>query len=338
MTNYFISQKMRTHFDACMDTDAIDKIGYEPALAGVENIGGWPVLKGDAWDESKFDLWSANPTLNRIGFSSGSFVSVWVSTDDKDSTKHVIHLDQPGFGTSRDFLVKGKGEKKVKAYLEYMQALAKAMGATGDYERELEEMLDFEIRLANVTTPKEERRDAEAKYNPTLLKDFASTEGQPKSWTKYVSDMIFTEEIGEEERVIVVDPKYFSKMGAVIASAEPRVLANYIAWRAIKSTASSLTEEARDIAQDYAEKVRGTKSLPPRWKTCIGAAGFGGYSGFLYGAGSMWAKYVFSKEAKDNLLDLIEGLRSSFSQLVTDADWMDEDTKVKALDKLSKMD
>ena len=86
--------------------------------------------------------------------------------------------------------------------------------------------------------------------------------------------MIFTEEIGEEERVIVVDPKYFRKMGAVIASAEPRVLANYIAWRAIKSTASSLTEEARDIAQDYAEKVRGTKSLPPRWKTCIGAAGF----------------------------------------------------------------
>ncbi len=53
-------------------------------------------------------------------------------------------------------------------------------------EVELKEMLDFEISLANILTPSEERRNATTLYNPTTLGELPTLEGLPPSWTEYV--------------------------------------------------------------------------------------------------------------------------------------------------------
>lgn len=63
-----------------------------------------------------------------------------------------FQLDQSALGLSREYLVKGKEDKIVKAYYEYMVDLAVIYGAERPRaEKELNDSLNFEIALANVS-------------------------------------------------------------------------------------------------------------------------------------------------------------------------------------------
>ena len=53
---------------------------------------------------------------------------------------------------SRDYFLKGREEKALKSYEEYVVNVAVAMGASRDRaEQEVARMVDFEILLANVS-------------------------------------------------------------------------------------------------------------------------------------------------------------------------------------------
>ncbi len=41
-------------YRSCMDEDSIDAAGLEPLLKKLEEMGGWPVVEGDGWEEDKF--------------------------------------------------------------------------------------------------------------------------------------------------------------------------------------------------------------------------------------------------------------------------------------------
>ena len=76
----------------------------------------------------------------------------------RDSTKRSIFLDQPSFGLSREFLVKGLDAPFVKHYFAYMRAVAELLGAPQNErtERELKETLLFEMELAEISGRNEE--------------------------------------------------------------------------------------------------------------------------------------------------------------------------------------
>jgi len=63
-----------------------------------------------------------------------------------------VQLDQSPLGMpSRDYFLKGRDDKALKSYEHYVVNVAVAMGASRDRaEREIEQMVDFEILLANV--------------------------------------------------------------------------------------------------------------------------------------------------------------------------------------------
>ena len=46
--------------------------------------------------------------------------------------------------------------------------------------------------------------------------------------------------------VVVQNPKYFKKLATVVQKADARTVSNYLMWRAVSSSLSSLNEEARD--------------------------------------------------------------------------------------------
>ena len=64
-----------------------------------------------------------------------------------------MQLDQSPLGMpSREYFLKGRDEKALKSYEEYVVNVAVAMGASRERaETEIAEMIDFEILLANVS-------------------------------------------------------------------------------------------------------------------------------------------------------------------------------------------
>ena len=334
-----IFKDVKKMYKSCLNEEKLEEVGLEPLKEKLKLIGGWPVLQGSSWSED-FKWYEAQANTGKAGLGKDYIVSVYISSDSKNSSYRAIYMDQPSLGLQREYLVKGLDDNGVKAYFKYMQDTAVLMGASKDRaEQELREVLDFEIELAEASAPREERRNASKLYNPKILRDLESRGGHPPSWADYVNSIIPQHPINEDHRVIIANPKYVEKLADMLQKAEPRVMANYLGWRLVKSLLSYTTQEARDIAQDYKKALSGATQEPPRWKTCARSVGFNGYddASLRIPAASMYIKKYFGVEAKAAMVEMISYLRKAFGQIINDLDWMDDKTKEKARKKLTKM-
>ena len=63
----------------------------------------------------------------------------------------MFQIDQAELGLNREYLIKGMGNKFVKAYYDYMVDIAVIFGADRTHaQKGLIESLEFEMKLANV--------------------------------------------------------------------------------------------------------------------------------------------------------------------------------------------
>lgn len=53
--------------------------------------------------------------------------------------------------------------------------------------------------------------------------------------------------------------------------------------------------------------------------------------------GSLYVRYYFDRKAKKDSLDMIKTIREEFRNIIMILDWMDENTKRAAVDKLENM-
>ena len=162
---------------------------------------------------------------------------------------------------------------------------------------EMKRVMDFEMKLALISLPREQMRNHSAVYNPTTLGKFPSYEGMPKSWKKYVESLYnyddVQNDIDNSERIIVSDIDFYTNLILVLKSTEKRTLANYAGWMITMTLMSKLDSKARDIEHKYNRAMYGIDQKGPRWKTCVAEAGFNMRSTFKHAAGSMYAKFIF---------------------------------------------
>lgn len=134
----------------------------------------------------------------------------------------MFQLDQASLGLSREYLVKGTDEKIVAAYYRYMVDIAVLFGADRQRaSKELQESLDFEIGLAKISLPLEERRDAAKLYNPMKIADLQ--EKFPSiPWQEYLNTLLKPLSIRQDDIIIVNSPKYLSDLEAILSTTPKR--------------------------------------------------------------------------------------------------------------------
>ncbi len=125
-------------------------MGDQPLREIIERLGGWPVLEKN-WKPPNTSIEKLMGCL-RGEYSEPVLIELYVGADDKNSSVNILQLDQLVLALpSRDYYLKASSENDLKAYHRYMTQTAILMG--GDPEtvaEELEEVVKFEIRLANV--------------------------------------------------------------------------------------------------------------------------------------------------------------------------------------------
>jgi len=338
-------KKAKKYYKSCMNEERQNELGVEPLKKLLNEAGGWPVVEGDKWDGTDFNIWDQSVKLNAMGYSSDYFAGASISADAKNNTHRVLHFDQASLGLSKEYLDKGLDEPEVKAYAQYMIDVAMLLGVEEKTAKEeMQKVLEFEMRLANISAPKSERRNKTKLYNPTTLGEFPRALHMTESWTTYMQrvldfggDKELT--IEDSERVIIYDPNFYKNLSSVLNSTDQRTMANYAGWRMASATMNYLSSEAREIRQKYRKAITGIGVEPPRWKSCISAVGFNSYSksNFIYAVSSMYAKHIFDSTGKKEVIEMTQYLRKAFSKLVDDLTWMDEETKVEARKKLKNM-
>ena len=234
-----------------MDTEAIKNNSEKELKAIIQSLGGWPVL-GDILDDKKFNWLEKSFDAWEKGFFFEGLIDINVVTDQKDATKRILEIDQPSLGLNREYLMEGREAKSVKAYKDYMVQVAVLLGADQALaERDMADVLDLELQVAEISLPKEERRNKTALYNPTPVKDLSNL--YPLPWISQLSRIV--DDLAEEETVNVAVPEYLKKLKGVLSNASPRVVNNLLIWRHVQFAVDFLPEEVVGAVKLQFDKV-----------------------------------------------------------------------------------
>ena len=330
-------QLAKSLYQSCMDTSTIEARGVQPLLSVLRAMGGWPLLEGDSWDKKnpQFKWYELVWRFRELGYSVDYLLDFSVTADLKNSSWRVLDIDQPALGLSREYLLKGLQDVQVGAYYSYMIEVATMLGAPKDQaELQMLEVLMFETQLANISLPREQRRDSSRLYNPMTIKDLPSLDPNTP-WLEYLNKLLSKNivQVTEEEVIIVDVPNYVRALGSLLRVTPARVQANYLMWRAAASSFSYLNNQAEQIRLRFSTAVSGKTELPPRWMKCVSTT----ISSLPNAVGSLYVKQYFNGNSKAEAMEMVQEIRREFNLMLHEVDWMDAATKAAAIEKAEAM-
>ncbi|KAH9518881.1 Membrane metallo-endopeptidase-like 1, partial [Bulinus truncatus] len=210
--------KAKTLYSSCTNYSLINKRGDAPLKELLlQALGGWPLIHKE-WNDSNFDLVNLIQKLNLHGIY--SIMPFYASTDQKDSNKRILKIDQPSFGMpGQKYYLVSRNDTMLMAYENLIFSTCNLMGLANQSNatEEVKAVVDFEIQLANISVPDEQRRDSNALYNPMTLAEIQGNYSRHFNWSRYVVELLSSPEVGvtdisESEIIINQSPVYYQRL------------------------------------------------------------------------------------------------------------------------------
>ncbi|KAM6305160.1 neprilysin [Aegotheles albertisi] len=339
-------QKAKTLYRSCINETAIDSRGGKPLISLLPNLSDWPVATA-TWDSSYGTAWTAETAIAQLNSRYGKkvLINFFVGTDDKNSTAHIIHIDQPGLGLpSRDYYnCTGAYREACSAYVDFMISVAKLILQERNIpvnesviSEQMERVMDLEKEIANATTKSEDRNDPLLLYNKMTLAQLQNNfsleiDHKVFNWSKFINDIMSTVQINVEntEHVIVYDPEYLTKLKPILNRYTPRDLQNYMIWRFVMDLVNSLSRNYKDTRNAFRKALYGTTSETAVWRRCANYV-----NGNMENAvGRLYVEEAFAGDSKHVVEEMIADIRDVFIKTLDELTWMDAETKKKAEQK-----
>ena len=314
------AQKVGDLYSMGIDEAKLNAEGYEPIksiLAEIEAA------------TSKEDIVRLMAEINK--FAASPFFGFGVGPDTKNSTMNIAHIYQSGIGMGgREYYTEQDDKSKHlrQEYVNMMRAQFQNIGYTeADAAKAASAAMAIETELAENHFTKEERRQPEKNYHKIKFVDLEK-EVAPFNWAYYF------EQVGanglEDLNVSQIEP-----VRAAINIIEKESIENlksYLNWIVIRSSANYLSDDFVNTSFDfYGKTMSGSKEIRPRWKRSIDAV-----NGALGEAvGQLYVERYFPEEAKERMLTLVNNLKESLGERISNLEWMSDETKEKAHEKLS---
>ncbi|HEY0298593.1 MAG TPA: M13 family metallopeptidase, partial [Arachidicoccus sp.] len=312
-----IQQKVGDFYASGMDTATIDALGYEPVkplLAQIDAITDLPsLMKYIAYRKKN---------------GGGTLIAFGVGPDQKNSAMNIAGLYQTGIGLpDRDYYFKTDAPTTAiqNAYKNYLTTLFQLIGIDeAAAEKNTATVYDLEKDIASSHKTRVQLRDVNGNYNKIPV--FKIIASQPNiGWAAYF------EAIGAHiDSVDMEQPAYYDKLNSLLASVSIEDWKVYLKARALASAASILSKPFEDAAFKYSSVLSGQKVQKPRWERMVAMT-----DGALGEAlGELYVEKYFPPEAKQRMDELVTNLEKAFSDRIQNLDWMSDETKVVAQQKL----
>ncbi|KAK2538547.1 Mme [Columba guinea] len=339
-------QKAKTLYRSCINETTIDSRGGKPLISLLPDVSDWPVATTN-WESSYGAAWTAETAIAQLNSRYGKkvLINFFVGTDDKNSTAHIIHIDQPGLGLpSRDYYeCTGAYKEACSAYVDFMISVAKLIlqernisFTENDISEQMNRVMDLEKEIANATTKSEDRNDPLLLYNKMTLAQLQSNfsleiNNKVFNWSKFINDIMSTVQINIEntEHVVVYDPEYLIKLKPIVNKYTPRDLQNYMIWRFVMDLVNSLSRSYKDTRNAFRQALYGTTSETAVWRRCANYV-----NGNMENAvGRLYVAEAFAGDSKHVVEEMIADIRDVFIKTLDELTWMDAETKKKAEQK-----
>uniref|UniRef100_A0A1I7VFX0 Peptidase_M13_N domain-containing protein n=3 Tax=Loa loa TaxID=7209 RepID=A0A1I7VFX0_LOALO len=333
----------RIAYLTCMNTSKIESVKSSQLLSSLRQLANWPLLdNNNEWDGNSFNLTYILASSRRY-FGNEIFFQIYVYADAKNTTRNILYLDQGALGLgrgSRDYYLNTTMfAKQLDAYKKYQLDVIKLLlddaNVTYDLSQlviDLNSLIYFETEFAEIIVPEDDRRNITRLYNDRTISDLYTL--FPKvEWLNFfyqIAPESIHSLIGNDTEIIIGEIDYMYNIAKLVSDNSNQLLANYIFWRIVHSWVKVLDVRYEDIRQAFLRVMTGQQTKSPRWKECAQGA----ISLLPLAGGALYVREHFDSTDKQEALKMIANLQEAFKELVDENDWMDEETKKVAVEKV----
>lgn len=313
------AQKVSDLYSMGMDSVRLNSEGAAPLKPFLDKIN-----NSRPEDFTDIVAWMHNGVTN-------VFFSTAVGSDYKNSDRNIMHIGETGLGLGdRDYYLEKNDEndKILKAYENYVMTVMQLAGySEADARRVWKNVITLETEFARNKKTREERRDANKRYNmmsySEILSAFPNIE-----WDRYFKNL-GVEDLKEANVSSVNFIKFLNEYLPTLTEQQRK---DYMAFMAVADSSALLSDAFSDADFELYDKVMsGKQEKEPRWKTAMALPN----SIFGEAVGELYVEKYFPKENKEYMVELVENLRNALGKHIDNLSWMSDETKAKAHEKLS---
>lgn len=312
-----VEQKVGDFYASGMDMATINRRGYQPVkptLAQIDAITSVPSLM-------KF-------VAAEIKTGNGSIIGFGVSPDNKNSAINIAHLRQTGLGLpGKDYYFK-TDEPTLAIQEAYKQYISKLFQLTGSNAATAAKNADICYRIENQMAESHktniELRDVNANYHKLSVASINKSE--PNIGWK----TLFFDIGAKTDSVDMGQTAYYDKLNTMLKSVSLHDWKIYLKAHVLQSHANALSEPFVDASFAYNKVLSGQAVQKTRRQ--IMTDDVDGYLG--QALGQLYVKRYFNEEAKKRVYVLVQNLQKAFENRINHLDWMSDETKKKAIEKL----
>ena len=317
--NPFVSDeelKIANLYKSFIDRDKVNKLGYEPIL---------PELKIISEISNVNDLWQYFSRSIKSGSSIP--LRIFIYDDLKDPLNYTTYIDQGGLGLpDRDYYLEENYKEIRSAYIAHIENLLKLANIKNSKQKALS-AFEIENKLAKVQLSRLEMRDPERIYNPYKKDQLYDLGGS--YWNEWMEDL----GLENQNKFIVESPTYIAALTSLMYEIPINKWKDYLIVRLVKGSSGSLSDDFIQESFEFSKILTGREKLPDLWKRAVGLV-----NGIMGDAlGKIYINEFFPPEYKNKMEVLVDNLLESYRIGIQELEWMSDETKKRALEKLSKM-
>ncbi|GAB2527715.1 M13 family metallopeptidase [Rufibacter soli] len=312
-------QKIGDLYEAYLNTKVRDSIGLKPLQAEFQKV--------EAIKNHK-DLARYFAYANKYGITAP--FSIGVTEDFKKPTQYMLLTWQGGLGLpEREYYFKEDAKSKEirTKYVDHINKMLTLAGIAKGKEK-ASQIMALETKMAAKHMKKEDTRNIAALYNkyaikkvPSLMPDF--------DLTGYLQEA----GMSGQDSLVVTQVAYMKAVNDIIKTTPISTWKTYLHWALVNNSATILTTALdQQNFEFYNKTLSGMQKQQPQWRRAVGVVN--GNLGEM--VGKVYVKKHFPPQAKERMQILVGNLIKAYESSIKELDWMTEETKAQALDKLSK--
>ena len=313
------AKKISDLYASFMAADAIEEKGFSPILSdltkcdSIQNLNDF--ISTMSWLEAR-----------GLGGVFGSFIYA----DQMDASTNILYLAQGGISLPDESYYREEQYSEIRsAYLLHVEKMFSLVGIT-DGAALATKILALETAIASHHFDAVKDRDATLTYNKMNRAEVIAL--MPAfDFDLYLSAGEIPSVVLDS--VIVQQPPFFQGLSKILSAFDRDSWVAWLKWNIISGSAPYLSRALVNQNFDfYGKTLSGTPELRERWKRAVSVV-----EGSLGEAvGKVYVEAHFPLEAKTRMEELVANLIQAYRISISAIDWMSDETKLKALEKLGK--
>ena len=260
----------------------------------------------------------------------GGLFYEYITTDNKDSNTNIAYLGQSGLSLPDEAYYREDEYQPIREalliHIEKMFALANVPDAANRAKL----ILALETEIASHHWDQVKDRDALLTYNKFTRAEIEAL-SPGINWSLWMSNSKTPEKL--LATAILRQPSFFTGVGKMLQNFDAESWSAWLGWHLISGAAPYLT--AAIVQQNfsfYATTLSGVPTLRERWKRGVGLI----ENALGEAVGEIYVQRHFPPAAKERMLELVGNLLAAYRVDIAALNWMSDETKERAFDKLNK--